>query len=58
MYDRRIAEYHDRLNALTMHAGDAAEAGAGSVADIMDSLGTILSYSQVDDETAEDSAAP
>ena len=53
MYDRRIAEYHDRLNALTMHAGDAAEAGAGSVADIMDSLGTILSYSQVDDETAE-----
>lgn len=51
MYEKRIAEYHDRLNSLSANTGEASDAGAGS-AEIGDSLNTILSYSQVDEETA------
>lgn len=51
MYEKRVSEYHDRLHSLSAHTGDSTDA-AGSSADIIDSLNTILSYSQVDEETA------
>ncbi len=51
MYEKRVAEYHDRLNSLSANTGEASDTGANS-ADIGDSLNTILSYSQVDEETA------
>lgn len=51
MYEKRVAEYHDRLASLSANTGEASDAGAGS-AEIGDSLNTILSYSQVDEETA------
>ena len=51
MYEKRVSEYHDRLRSLSAHTGDSTDA-AGSSADIIDSLNTILSYSQVDEETA------
>ena len=51
MYEKRVSEYHDRLRSLSAHTGDSTDA-AGSSTDIIDSLNTILSYSQVDEETA------
>ena len=52
MYEKRVAEYHDRLNSLSAHTGDSADAAAGASAEIIDSLNTILSYSKVSEETA------
>ncbi len=52
MYSKRIAEYHDRLNSLSSCAGEASDASAGGSADLLDSLNTILAYSQVSEETA------
>ena len=52
MYEKRVAEYHHRLNSLSAHTGDSADAAAGASAEIIDSLNTILSYSKVSEETA------
>lgn len=54
MYERRIAEYNDRISSLNAHADDSSESGAANSAEILDSLNTILSYAEVDDETASD----
>lgn len=52
MYESRIAEYHDRINSLNVPADESSESGAANNAEILDSLNTILSYAEVDDETA------
>lgn len=52
MYERRVAEYNDRISSLSAPADDSSESGAANNAEILDSLNTILSYAEVDDETA------
>lgn len=52
MYESRTAEYHDRINSLNVPADESSESGAANNAEILDSLNTILSYAEVDDETA------
>ena len=54
MYKQRVAEYRDKLNSLDEYTETPAEEGAPpkDVPDIVDSLGTILSYSKIDEETA------
>ncbi len=54
MYKQRVAEYRDKLNSLDEYTEAPAEEGAPpkDVPDIVDSLGTILSYSKIDEETA------
>ncbi len=52
MYQKRIAEYHDRLNSLSSGTGETTDTNAGGSADLVDSLNTILAYSQVSEETA------
>lgn len=52
IYDKRVAEYHDRLNSLSTPANDAADANGSASTEIIDSLNTILAYSQVGEETA------
>ena len=54
MYKHRVAEYKERLNSLDQQPeGQSDEAvKAEDIADIRDSLNTILSYAKVDEETA------
>ena len=52
MYEKRVAEYHDRLSSLGSNTGEASNTGAGS-AEIGDSLNTILAYAQADEATAD-----
>lgn len=54
MFEKRVAEYQDRLNSLNAHMGESADpnSGAGNSAELIDSLNTILSYSRVSEETA------
>ena len=54
MYKQRVAEYKERLNSLDQQPeGQSDEAvKAEDIADIRDSLNTILSYAKVDEETA------
>lgn len=53
MYNERVAEYKERLNALQQYAEEQTGANKpNDVPEIRDSMNTILSYSQVDEETA------
>ena len=54
MYKERVAEYKERLNALDQYTEEQSDGDNKSkdVPEIRDSLNTILSYSQVDEETA------
>ena len=53
MYRQRVAEYRERLNTLEQYAeGDDGDDKPKDVPEIRDSMNTILAYSQVDEETA------
>lgn len=54
MYKERVAEYKERLNALDQYTEEQSSGDGNSkdVPEIRDSMNTILSYSQVDEETA------
>ena len=54
MYKQRVKEYRERLNALDQYAENQSEDSGNpkDIPEIRDSLNTILSYSQVDEETA------
>ena len=53
MYNERVAEYKERLNALQQYAEEqTGDDTPKDVPEIRDSMNTILSYSQVDEETA------
>ena len=53
MYRQRVAEYRERLNALDQYEESAdGDDKPKDVPEIRDSMNTILSYSQVDEETA------
>lgn len=56
MYRQRVAEYRERLNALDNQTETSAEESSKvnteDIADIRDSMNTILSYAKVDEETA------
>ena len=53
MYNERVAEYKERLNALQQYAEEqSSDDKPKDVPEIRDSMNTILSYSQVDEETA------
>ena len=51
MYRQRVAEYRERLNNLSEHAGDA-DTKTDEVPEITDSMNTILAYSGVSGETS------
>ena len=53
MYRERVAEYKERLNALQQYAEEQTiEDTPKDIPEIRDSMNTILSYAQVDEETA------
>ena len=53
MYNERVAEYKERLNSLQQYAEEqTGDDKPNDVPEIRDSMNTILSYSQVDEETA------
>lgn len=54
MYNERVAEYRERLVALEQSTDDPSdeETKVNDVQDLLDSLGTILNYAKVDEETA------
>ena len=53
MYRQRVAEYRERLSALDQYAENSDNSEKSEdVPEIRDSMNTILSYAQVDEETA------
>ena len=54
MYKQRVKEYRERLNTLDQYEENQSEGSTNpqDIPEIRDSLNTILSYSQVDEETA------
>lgn len=54
MYKQRVAEYRERLSALDQYEENQSEDSGNpkDIPEIRDSLNTILSYSQVEEETA------
>lgn len=54
MYKQRVKEYRERLNTLDQYEENQSEGSINpqDIPEIRDSLNTILSYSQVDEETA------
>ncbi|MCH5258842.1 MAG: hypothetical protein J1F18_03760 [Lachnospiraceae bacterium] len=54
MYNQRVKEYRERLNALDQYAEQQSDGNSNpqDIPEIRDSMNTILSYSQVDEETA------
>lgn len=54
MYNQRVKEYRERLNALDQYAEQSSDDNSNprDIPEIRDSMNTILSYAQVDEETA------